>query len=153
MEAQVEKKSMGKQFKTWKKRYWKISDRRLIHYNSNCSSYEECTTKNVKLDIDLALLTFASFYPKSNPKSNLLQIKHPTITNSMLLRFDSDKSKQDTMASWLKVLVAWSVDRKRNRVYVAIPSNFSYSMWIILNCLYDHPDLLKTEGIIIYDLN
>ena len=147
MEAKVEKKPMEGKFKTWKMRYWRIKDRRLIHYNKSCTEWSDCVPKNKKLDIDLALMSFASFYPKTNPKPNLLQIKHPKIGN-MLLRFNADKSKQDTMSSWLKVLTAWGVDRKNNRIYVAIPSNYSYAMWTILSALYDHPDLTKTEGII-----
>eukprot|EP01084_Bolivina_argentea_P087950 158776_1 len=157
MEAKVEKKATGGKFKSWKMRCWRIRDRRLIHYNSSCTEWKDCNASKIKQDLDLAHMAAVSFYPKSNPKPNLLHVKHPKIGNNkntdnstggLLLRFSSNqKPGQDTMCSWLKVLTAWGVDRKKNRIYVAIPSNFSYALWNLLNALYDHPDLLTTEGI------
>ena len=160
MEAIVEKKPTSGKFKSWKLRHWRIRDRRLIHYNSSCTDWNDCTASEIKLDLDLAHMASASFYPKSNPKPNILHIKHPKIggnpnaqsegfdaMNGVLLRFSADqKPGQDIMCAWLKVLTSWGVDRKKDRIYVAVPSNFSYALWILLCALYDHKDLLITEG-------
>ena len=99
------------------------------------------------MDIDLAAMTFVAFYPESAPKPNVLLVKHPQIGN-MLLRFNNDKTQQDTIAAWLKVLTSWGPDREKNRIYIHLPSNYSFALFNVLHALYAHPDVLKTEGIL-----
>eukprot|EP01083_Nonionella_stella_P302615 1044158_1 len=153
MEAKIEKKPLEGTFKKWNLRLWRIKERRLIYYKAECTEWNQCIQSKIKLDIDLAHLASASFYPQNNPKPNLLLIKHPKIGEKegigggLLLRFNDKETDQQTMLSWLKVLTSWSVDKKKNRIYVSIPSNFSFSIWSVLGALYAHPDLLKTEGI------
>eukprot|EP01083_Nonionella_stella_P092227 258105_1 len=152
MEAKVQKKPLEGKFKSWSNRLWRIQDRRLICYKAECNEWKQCSKDKIKLEVDIAKMTSASFHPKSNPKPNQLLIKHPKIAEAygqgagggLILRFTD---KEENMAAWLKVLTSWSVDKEKNRIYVAIPSNFSYAIWSVLNALYEHPLLLKSEGV------
>eukprot|EP01083_Nonionella_stella_P099184 278879_1 len=152
MEAVIQKKPLQGKFRTWSVRLWRIQDRRLICYKAECTEWSHCTRDKIKLEVNIAKMTSAAFYPRNNPKGNQLLIKHPKISETygqgagggLILRF---AGKEDTMAAWLRVLTSWGVDKERNRIYVAIPSNFSYAIWNVLNALYDHPLLLKSGGI------
>eukprot|EP01083_Nonionella_stella_P285173 970735_1 len=152
MEAVIQKKPLQGKFRTWSVRLWRIQDRRLICYKAECTEWSHCTRDKIKLEVNIAKMTSAAFYPRNNPKGNQLLIKHPKISETygqgagggLILRF---AGKEDTMAAWLRVLTSWSVDKQRNRIYVAIPSNFSCAIWNVVNALYHHPLLLKSGGI------
>eukprot|EP01083_Nonionella_stella_P006766 19583_1 len=98
-----------------------------------------------------------SIHPKDDLQPNQLLIKHPKIAEAygkgagdgLLLRFTDN---EENIVLWLTVLNTCSVDKEKNRIYVAIPSNFSHAIWNVLNALSEHPLLLKSEGVFMREI-
>ena len=105
----------------------------MIDFNSAIDS-------SAKYVLDLTHLISLTIDKKHE---NVLIIKHPII--DLALRFKTSS----LFMSWLKVLSSFTLESNQSgpKIETSIPSNYSYSIWNVLQSLYTHPKLCKIEGI------
>eukprot|EP01083_Nonionella_stella_P182643 657657_1 len=121
-------------------RLFRFKDRRLMYWKKDILDFEKAIDSSAKYILDLTHLISLSFDKKHDL---VFTIRHPLL--DLDLRFKTN----ELFMSWLKVLSSFSYTKIRNgpKIETSIPSNYSYSIWNILQSLYTHPSLTKVEGI------
>eukprot|EP01083_Nonionella_stella_P111477 326962_1 len=124
----------------WAPRLFRFKDRRLMYWKKDILDFEKAIDSSAKYILDLTHLISLSFDKKHDL---VFTIRHPLL--DLDLRFKTN----ELFMSWLKVLSSFSYTKIRNgpKIETSIPSNYSDSIWNILQSLYTHPSLTKVEGI------
>eukprot|EP01084_Bolivina_argentea_P271690 462369_1 len=122
----------------WVSRLFRLKDRRLMYFKKDVVNFNLAIDSSAKYTLDLTHLISLTIDKKHD---NILIVKHPII--DLALRFPSN----ELFISWLKVLSTFTYISNGPKIEAPLPSNYLYSIFILLQSLYTHPSLTKTEGI------
>lgn len=128
MDAVIEKKQ-PKVTSRWTSRLFRLKDRRLMHFKKDCKDFGRAYERDAVIILDLTHMSSLTIDKKHR---NVLIVRHPKL--DIALRFPT----HEIFISWLKVLASFGNDTGK-KVEAAIPSNFAYGIWHILQSLYSHP--------------
>merc|ERR1712129_274770 len=138
MEAILDKKQ-PKVTGRWGPRLFRLRDRRLMYFRKDVTDFS-IVDSAAKFNLDLTHLISLSIFKKHR---NVLVIKHPGL--DLALKFKSDS----TYIAWLRALSSFTLkaNLRGPKIETAIPSNFAYSIWTVLQSLYQNPQSTQSEGI------
>ena len=122
----------------WASRLFRLRDRRLMQFKKEVVSFVSAveTAAKIKMALDLTHLISLTIDKKQD---NVMIIRHPKV--DLALRFRT----HSVFMSWLKVLSSFNVNGPRHgpNIETALPSNYLFALWNVLQSLYSHPDLIS----------